>query len=99
MVSWDPFSFYLVSFLTCGGILLTSYYLETKRQINLLNVYRPCVERKHFWERMESSGLLSLKNIIIAGDLNLTLSIGEIWGHATALRSMEFFFHYFVSKK
>jgi endonuclease/exonuclease/phosphatase family metal-dependent hydrolase len=78
MVSWDPNYFELVPFLTCGGILLTGICLESKRQINLLNVYGPCVERKHFWEKLESSRLLNLKNLILAGDLNLTLSSREI---------------------
>jgi hypothetical protein len=76
MVSWDPNYFDLVPFLTCGGILLKGFCLEIKRQITLLNVYGPCVERKIFWERLENSGLLTLKNFILAGDLNLTLSSG-----------------------
>jgi hypothetical protein len=78
MVSWDPNYFDLVPFLTCGGILLTGFCLESKRQITLLNVYRPCVERKLFWERLENYGLLTLKNLILARDLNLTLSSSEL---------------------
>jgi len=50
MVSWDPNYFDRVPFLTYGGILLTGFCLESKRQITLLNVYGPCVERKLFWE-------------------------------------------------
>jgi hypothetical protein len=46
LVAWDPNYFELVSFLTCGGILLTGKCLESKRQINLLNVHGSCVERK-----------------------------------------------------
>jgi hypothetical protein len=61
LVSWDPNYFELVPFLTCGGMLLTGTDLESKRHISLLNVYGPCVDRKQFWERLELSGLLTLK--------------------------------------
>jgi hypothetical protein len=73
LAAWDPSYFDLVPYLTCGGILLTGHCLESKRNINLLNVYGPCLERKLFWERLESAGLLSLKYLVLAGDLNLTL--------------------------
>ena len=44
LVSWDPNYYDLVPFLTCGGILLKGYCLESKMQISLLNAYGPCVE-------------------------------------------------------
>jgi len=71
LVSWDPNSFDLVPYLTCGGMLLTSIDLESKRQISLLNIYGPCSVRKQLWERLEKSGLLALKNLVIASNLNL----------------------------
>jgi hypothetical protein len=46
LVSWDPYLFNLVPYLTCGGILLTGSVIATKREINLLNVYGMCMERK-----------------------------------------------------
>jgi hypothetical protein len=76
------------------------YCLESKRQISLLNAYGPCVERKNFWERLEDSGLLTQKKLILAGDLNLTLSLGKIWGGATTLGSLEGYFKsYFINNK
>jgi hypothetical protein len=60
------------------------YYLvlvdiQTKG-INLLNLYGPCSDRQFFWEKIEARGLLDLDNLIIAGDFNLTTSVGETWG-------------------
>jgi hypothetical protein len=46
--------------------------LENNKQICLLNVYGPCNERKYFWDQVAVRGLLATKNLIVAGDLNLT---------------------------
>jgi hypothetical protein len=100
LVSWDPNFYDLVPFLTCGGILLTGICLASKRQISLLNVYGPCVERKKIWDRLEDSGLLAQKKLILAGDLNLTLSSGEIWGGSTSLGSLAGYFKaFFLNNK
>ena len=40
----------------------------------------PYNDRKEFWERVEEFGALDLPDVIIGGDLNLTLSTNEIWG-------------------
>jgi len=84
--------FDLMPYLTCGGILLTRHCLDSKRNINLLNVYGPCLEGKIFQERLEFAGLLSMKYLVLAIDLNLTLSVGEIWGSLATLGSLATFF-------
>jgi hypothetical protein len=49
---------------------------------------------------LEKSGLLAQKNSILAGDLNLNLSTGEIWGGSTSLGSLDGFFKYlFLNNK
>jgi hypothetical protein len=83
----------LVPYLTCGGILLTGSIIASKRKINLLNVYGPCLERKLFWTNLANSGLLSLKILVIAGDLNLTVSTGEVWGGSASSGQLAGFFN------
>jgi hypothetical protein len=40
----------------------------------------PVLENRSFWSQLEDSGLLSLTNLIIGGDLNLFFEIDESWG-------------------
>jgi len=80
IMMWDPYFFSLIPLLTRGGILLTGKIKESKKKINFLNIYGPCLERKFFWISLANSGLLSLRNLVIAGDLNLMTSSGEVWG-------------------
>jgi hypothetical protein len=52
--------------------------------INLLNIYGHCQHRKDFWNKVELHGLLDLQNLIIAGDLNFTTNLSEVWGDSVA---------------
>jgi hypothetical protein len=79
-VTWDPTIYDFSPFLCCGGILLSGSSWNNNKSYNLLNVYGPCSDRQLFWEKIEARGLLDLDNLIIAGDLNLTTSVGEVWG-------------------
>jgi len=74
-----------MTFLRCGGILLSSYCLSDKRRITFLNVYGPCIERKLFWEKVDARVLLAQGDLIIAGDLNFTTNAKEVWGATTLL--------------
>jgi len=74
--------------LTCGGILLTNRVIASQRELTLLNVYGPCSEQKSFWNLVADSGLLSFKNLIIVGNLSITISPDEVLGGNTSAGSM-----------
>ena len=80
MVSiWNPLTFSFKPYITCAGILLKGNIRGFEKQLNLLNVYAPYKERKVYWDKVDASGLLNLGNLILAGDLNLTLHSFENW--------------------
>jgi hypothetical protein len=48
--------------------------------LNVLNVYGPYKDRIPFWENMSASRALNDLHTLIGGNLDLTLSLREIWG-------------------
>jgi hypothetical protein len=71
---------------------LTGIRLPDKRRIYFLNVYGPCIGRRQFWEKVEAKGLLAQGDLILAGDLNFTTSLDEVWGEVGFIRSTGGFF-------
>jgi endonuclease/exonuclease/phosphatase family metal-dependent hydrolase len=49
-------------------------------------------DRKLFWDKVASRGMLEHKNLIVAGDLNFTVSVGEVWGASTQLDQLAGYF-------
>eukprot|EP00253_Pinus_taeda_P011135 PITA_11135 len=74
---WNASKFSFVSeTLNTHWLLLKLQHLDSKEIINLFNVYIPlnAVEKKACWDSIRTQAdLVNLENIIIAGDLNLTL--------------------------
>jgi len=78
---WNPNKFSLISeSLKTHWIFLKLQHLESKETIFLFNVYAPknVGEKKQCWDSIKNlAELENLENIIIAGDLNLTLLLSE----------------------
>jgi hypothetical protein len=59
----------------------------------------PLLDQKHFWSSVADNGLLSLNNLIIVGDLNITFSPYEVWGGSSHPGSSDGFYKdLFISK-
>jgi len=98
LVSCNLTCFDLVPVLSCGGNFLTGSSLASKRKVSPLNVYGPCQNRKLFWEKVDRVGLLAVDDLIMAGDLNLTINSEEIWGEIAQVDSLASFFKELFSK-
>ena len=66
----------------------------------IYNAYGPYQDRKGFWEAFFKSILMETRNVIIEGDLNLTLSKKENWGILSRKDGMSSYFaNLFESKE
>jgi hypothetical protein len=52
-------------------------------------------DRKTFWDKVAFRGMLAHKNMIVAGDLNFKVSVGEVWGASTQLDQLAGYFKEF----
>jgi hypothetical protein len=99
LVTWDPNLYELVPFLTIGGIMLIGRCIINQREIALLNIYGSCLDRKQFWCSMVDSGILSINNLIITGNLNTIFSSEEVSGGSIFPGLTEDYYRYlFLSK-
>lgn len=94
--SWREASYCFSNSWGCDsrmGVELFSQELNSL--LILLNIYGPYQDRVGFWEKFFSKSFFSNENVILGGDLNLTLGIAEIWGPKVIPNPLsEFFKHH-----
>ena len=73
VAAWNHVTCSFKPFRTCVGILLEERVLGVEKHLHLLNIYTPYKDRKFLLDLNEVSGVLSLENVVVVGDLNLTL--------------------------
>ena len=75
---WNPKLLKCKAFHIATGILLKASIRGSSLELSILNCYGPYLNRDSFWIAVANGGLLSLPNLILVGDLNLTLNALEI---------------------
>ena len=80
LAAWNPHCFKVKDFRTVAGILLKAHVWGSSLIISLLNCYGPYNNRENFWDSVVKGGLLNQPNLVLAGDLNLTLNCSKVWG-------------------
>jgi hypothetical protein len=58
----------------------------------LINVYGLFIGHRIFGEHLEAKGLLDQSNLILAGDLNFSTGVDEVWGVSSLIDSQATFF-------
>jgi hypothetical protein len=63
-----------------SSISIKLEYKDLGFSFNILNIYGPYSYRINYWGQLAHSRALSESHMLIDNDLNLTLSLREIWG-------------------
>ena len=78
LTTWNLHKVKCRAFQTCARLLVQVCIRGMSTPISILNVYGPYRDREPFWEKALRGGLLRILNLILGGDLNLTLYSSEI---------------------
>ena len=92
IIAWSPALKKIESIKLDSVIEIKLQDKETGIIFTFLNVYGPFYDKKVYWEKLKLEGALNQPNIIIGGDLNLTISAGEYWGENARQDSLASFF-------
>lgn len=95
--AWNPTLFLFNSFTLGGGILLLGRSRVFDGTLNVFNCYGPQGEKCAYWESLAQSGLFNLSNLILAGDLVLTLGSQDSWGIRAQTSHNTWFCNFFDS--
>jgi len=71
------------SFVVCSSLSIYVFSKSIRMELSFLNEYGPYEGKQFFWSDLLSSQWIKVEKLIVGGDLNLTLNIGEIWGTST----------------
>ena len=74
LTAWNPQKVRCLAFETVVGILVKADFRGMNSQLDILNFYGPYHDREFFWDRVLRGGLLNSPNLILGGDLNLTMN-------------------------
>ena len=78
LVGWDPHLVHCKAFTSLAGIALKAIFKGLAKTFTVINCYGPYVQRTTYWNNLVSGGLLGMPNLLLAGDLNFTLSSTEV---------------------
>ena len=99
MSGWNPNVTRSKAYLTFVGNLVDGVFKGSYLSLSFLKIYGPYIDREMFWHSVEAGGIINNSNLIIAGDLNFTLTDANIWGAKTQMDPMDDFFMQMLLKK
>jgi hypothetical protein len=96
LIAWNSsFAISNTNFLD-SGVMLEGEAKDLGKVFKILNLYGPYVDRRTYWDSLIDQGVLREDNLILDGDLNLTLSPREVWGDLTRQDPLvDYFVHVF----
>ena len=97
LAGWNPLLVCYKAFSSFAGIILKASIKGLSKSLTIFNCYGPYSHRTIFWDNVQLGGLLALPNLLLAGDLNFTLSSSEIWGQKTRIDPLTSYFSQLIS--
>ena len=85
------------AFSSLASIVLKAIFKGLVETLTVINCYGPYVQRTTYWNNLVSGGLLGMPNLLLARDLNFTLSSAEVWGLKARLDPLASFFSQLIS--
>ena len=76
--AWNPLKANYRAYQTCAGLLVQASIRGNPSPISILNVYGPYRDHELFWEKALRGGILIISNLVLGGDLKLTLYSSDI---------------------
>ena len=80
LAGWDPHLVRCKVFSSLAGIILKANFKGLAETFTVINCYGPYTQRAIYWNNLVAGGLLGLPNLLLARDLNFTISSSEVWG-------------------
>ena len=93
--TWNSHQVRCRAYETIAGILVKETFRGMHVPLEILSCYGPYRPRDIFWEHVRRGGLLNSPNLILGGDLNLTLKASETWGNKDVIDPLFSHFHHF----
>jgi exonuclease III len=86
----------LSSSVARSAISIKLQHKNNNFSFSVVNIYGPYADRTSFWEDLVTTGFFRDPFLVVGGDLNITLSLREVWGaHPRADRKRLFFQAFF----
>lgn len=67
-------------------------------ELHIMNIYFPCQKRAKFYEDIMRSSFSQVENIILGGDLNLSIRHADSWGNHAQIDSLLDYFVQLLEK-
>ena len=78
LVGWNPLMVRCKAFTSLAGIILKATFKGLSETFIVINFYGPYTQITVYWNNLVAGGLLRLPNLLLAGDLNFTISSSEV---------------------
>lgn len=92
-MAWNSSFVVLNTSFLDAGIVLERKDKDLGKVFLILNLYGPYADRRTYWDSLIHQRVLREDNLILDGELNLTISPREVWGD---LARQDLLTHYFV---